>query len=275
MRHGSMVLLTFIMLAVIASHAAPAATGGSGTWVPAGSMETPRLGHTATLLDDGRVLVAGGNGSGGALLASAELYDPATGSWGATASMNVPRSGAAATLMPDGQVLVAGGNATTSATGHSSELYSGGQWRLTGSMSAERAGNTSTLMTNGEALVFGGGPLAAGASYDPSAGTWVNTNGFGSSPPELGQTETVLPTGEVMVVGGVDRYKGTGAVAHLYDPSTNRWQSSGSLNHARSQHTATRLYDGQILVTGGELKLVNSSGSAATTVLTSAELYTP
>jgi hypothetical protein len=77
-----------------------------------------------------------------------------------------------------------------------------------------------------------------------------------------------------MVVGGVDRYKSTDAVAHLYLPSTNRWQASGALHHARTQHTATLLPNGQVLVAGGALEL-DSNGVITTTVLASAELYTP
>jgi hypothetical protein len=237
-------------------------------------MSQARSHHAAVVLEDGRVLVAGGVGSTGAELASAELYDPATDTWTATGSMNVARAFAAATLLPDGEVLIAGGNELTSATGHSAELYSNGRWKLTGSMSSERSGDTAAALPDGEALVFGGGPLASGAYYVPSTGTWTNTFGFGASPPEQGQTETPLASGEVLVAGGVDRNKNTGAVSHLYDPSSNRWQASGALKQARSQHTATRLYNGQVLVTGGELVLSSSAG-ATTTVFASAELYTP
>ena len=75
------------------------------SWTATGSMRTPRGGHTATLLPDGKVLAAGGDG------ASAELYDPGSGSWTATGDMITQRNGATATLLPDGKVLVAGGTA--------------------------------------------------------------------------------------------------------------------------------------------------------------------
>jgi hypothetical protein len=228
----------------------------------------------AVALEDGQVLVAGGIGSAGAELASSELYNPTTDSWTATGSMTFARAFVAATLLPNGEVLVAGGNEITSAAGHSAEVYSGGQWRLTGAMNWERAGDTATLLSNGEALVFGGGPLAGGEHYEPSAGRWVSTYGFGAAPPEQGQTETLLGTGDVLIAGGVDRYHGTGDVAHLYDPSSNRWAPTGSMNQARSQHTATRLYNGQVLVTGGELTISSASG-VTSTVFASAELYMP
>ena len=94
----------------------------SGTWTPTGSMIEARMGHTATLLQDGTVLVAGG--SLGGALASAELYHPDTGTWTATASMINPRAGTA-TLLPDGRVLVTGGPRVGGTRG-SAELYDPG-----------------------------------------------------------------------------------------------------------------------------------------------------
>ncbi len=248
----------------------------TGRWFATGSMTQGRSHHAAVTLDDGQVLVAGGLDSAGNRLAGAELYNPATDTWTATANMNVARAFAAATLMPDGDVLIAGGNANTSAAGHSAELYSKGQWRLTATMSYERNGDTATLLPNGAALVFGGGPLSGGdgACYVPSTGSWVSTNGFATAPPVQGQTQTMLGTGEVMVVGGVDRYQDTSPIAFLYEPHSNRWQTSGAMKQARSQHAATRLDNGQVLVSGGEL-VIDSNGVVTTTVFASAELYTP
>src|SRR6266446_5765616 len=88
---------------------APAQT--TGTWEATGRMATVRIAHTATLLPNGQVLVAGGNGSIGTL-ASAELYDPASGLWRETGSMATARYSHTATLLPNGQVLVAGGAST-------------------------------------------------------------------------------------------------------------------------------------------------------------------
>ncbi len=240
----------------------------SGQWFATGSMAEARSHHAAALLGDGEVLVAGGVGSSGAELASTEIYNPATDTWRAAGNMNVPRAFAAATLLPVGAVLIAGGNEITSAAGHSAEVWSKGQWRLTGSMESERSGDTATLLPNGETLVFGGGPLAGGEYYNQGPGTWANTDGFGVAPPVQGQTETLLATGEVLVAGGVNRYKGINTLGHLYDPSTNRWQSSGAMNQARTQHTATRLYNGQVLVTGGE-------PAFSSTALAASELYNP
>ena len=78
-------------------------------WEYTGSLNTARYSQTATLLPDGKVLVAGGDADFYVALASAELYDPATGNWTVTGSLNTARSYHTATLLHDGRVLVAGG----------------------------------------------------------------------------------------------------------------------------------------------------------------------
>ena len=78
-------------------------------WSETGSLTTARYAHTATLLPDGRVLVAGGETAGGSSLSSAEVYNPTTGNWVVTGSMAVSRIAHTATLLPNGRVLVVGG----------------------------------------------------------------------------------------------------------------------------------------------------------------------
>ena len=111
--------------------------------------------HTATLLPNGKVLVAGGYNSG--YLTSAELYDPASGSWSATGSLNTARQAHTATLLPNGKVLVAGGD---NGSGYltSAELYdpASGSWSATGSLNTARYFHTATLLPNGKVLVAGG-----------------------------------------------------------------------------------------------------------------------
>src|SRR5690348_2106594 len=98
--------VTIVLLLVLVFGSASSAS--AQTWVPTGSMTIARLGHTATLLNNGKVLIAGGQNASG-ILASAEIYDPATGTFTATGSMTVARSAHTATLLSNGQVLIAGG----------------------------------------------------------------------------------------------------------------------------------------------------------------------
>jgi hypothetical protein len=121
-----------------------------------GSLRTARLSHTATLLPNGKVLVAGGTDLFGAF-ASAELYDPARGIWTATGSLVTGRSGHTATLLPNGKVLVAGGTDLNIGALASAELYdpASGTWTATGSLGTARYYHTATLLPNGKVLVVG------------------------------------------------------------------------------------------------------------------------
>jgi N-acetylneuraminic acid mutarotase len=156
------------------------ALAGSGGFNNTGSMNAARVDHTATLLTNGEVLIAGGNNNTDGYLASAELYNPATGKWTVTGSMTVARDGHEAVLLQNGQVLVAGGYNPTACCGApplaSAELYnpSTGTWTATGSMSTGRIDFTLTLLSNGEVLAAGGfnnGALSNAELYNPATGT--------------------------------------------------------------------------------------------------------
>src|SRR5262249_25578657 len=116
--------------------------------------------HTATLLPNGKVLVAGGEwqdpDSGTKSLSSADLYDPATGIWSGTGSLGTARAYHTATLLPNGKVLVVGGyDSYVFDPLASAELYdpATGAWSPTGSLAAARYSHTATLLANGKVLV--------------------------------------------------------------------------------------------------------------------------
>ena len=176
----ALVLVGLLGIGLIASTAVPA-VGSSNTWTPTGSMTNARTHHTATLLANGEVLVAGGGNT--TILPSAELYNQTTGKWTATGSMTTARTDHTATLLANGEVLVAGGLSNggsqigTSFT-RTAELYnpSTGQWTTTGGMTKPRATHTATLLDDGSVLVTGafckvGSRLSSTRTTPPSSTT--------------------------------------------------------------------------------------------------------
>ncbi|WP_224366226.1 kelch repeat-containing protein [Hyalangium versicolor] len=217
----------------------------TGTWSPTGSMITAREEYTATMLTSGKVLVAGGWGSG--YLNSAELYDPATGTWKKTGPLHTARGYHTATLLPSGKVLVAGGYDFFGAGYfNSAEVYdpATGAWRTTGAMNTARAHHTATLLPSGKVLVAGGSndhSLASAELYDPATETWSLAGTMASA--RLDHTATLLPSGKVLVAGFSE--------SELYDPLTESWSPAGSLVAARRNHRAETLPSGCVLLTGG------------------------
>ncbi len=290
------------------------------TFTPTGEMTVARYGHTATLLPDGRVFIAGGyDGYDGTepipQLASAEIYDPSTGTFTATGGMTTARGWHAATLLNSGKVLIAGGGIPGLDLA-SAELYdpSAGTFTPTGNMTIGRFEPLAVLLINGRVLIVPGDDEGVSSAdlYDPDAGTfrptgWVSaavtattanllTNGnvvvslaeggcLGGAGAQLYDTttEAFTPTGS-LVEGECDQIGTslsdgtvliTGAyveTAQLYDPASNMLTPAGDMLTARSLHAATLLTDGTVLVSGG----VSAPGwCCISDVLASAEIYTP
>ncbi|ABF42231.1 Ig-like, group 2 [Candidatus Koribacter versatilis Ellin345] len=331
---------------------------GAPSFVPVGSLHDARQNHAATLLQDGTVLVTGGqgssNGSGFPLLRSAELYDPVATSFTLTGVMNQTREFHTATLLSNGKVLIAGGQ--TQGTGlymltATAELYdpSTSTFTPTGKLNHPRAFHTATLLSNGQVLIAGGedenGPSTSAELYDPASGSFTPTNGNMTNPgggaavalndgtvlfiedasatgvnlevfdPATGMfTATIangfagdtavllssgnvlnyglsiydgesdvdipsaqvcnagtkvfsavgdlsvartsspgtrLSNGKVVVIGGFSQQAGAIGDAEVYDPTSQTFLGAGSLNTPRWLHTATLLNDGTVLITGG------------------------
>lgn len=199
-------------------------------WSPVAPMHQARWAHSATALADGRVLVAGGRSTPAMaepeeVLASAELYDPATNGWTPAAPLQVPRAVHAAALLPSGEVIVAGGHPQDPTDLHAAtptaELYDPktNGWTLTGSMKAAREEGGFTLLGDGTLLMAGGGQQSSAEIYSPTTRTWALTGGMSAIHDDA--QLTVLQTGEVLIQGGFqftkDGYRNT-AVAELFHP---------------------------------------------------------
>jgi hypothetical protein len=241
---------------------------GTGAFTSTADMSVPRFGHTATLLGNGKVLVAGGDDIVSTVYTTAELYDPATGRFASTANnMTFARSGHTATLLANGTVLLAGGAGTSSSAGpRTAELFdpATGKFTVTGTMSASRFFHTATLLSDGRVLLTGGDSSGLAAEiYAPATGTFSPTGSMHVA--RTAHTATLLTSGKVLVLGGASTNGATASV-ELFDPVTGVFALAGNMLSAREDHAATKLADGSVLVTGGR---------DGTTALSSGELFDP
>ncbi|RYZ42880.1 MAG: HYR domain-containing protein [Myxococcaceae bacterium] len=245
----------------------------SGSWSATGNMAQTRGLPTVTLLNSGQVLVAGGTGTGGARLTSAELYDPATNTFLPTGAMTLGRGAHVATLLKDGRVLaVSGFNQAGEVPG--ADLYdpATGTWSAAAAPLVPRHYATSTLLPDGRVLLAGGfasgGVTPQSEIYDPAANTWTATASLAFA--RSGHSATLLPDGRVLVTGGSSS---TGAapqvVSEAYDPATGIWSAAGSMIIGRENHTATLLPTGKVLVAGGY------TSAPSLTFYAETELYDP
>ena len=240
-----------------------------GTWTATAGMTAARLGHIATLLANGTVLIVGGDAVGN----SAEIYDPAAATWTPTASANVGFFPYASALLPNGKVLVTGGGAGGSAT---SEIFdpSTGTWAATGT---NDGGQTATLLANGTVLVSGFGTGNSTEIYDPATDTWTLTGAMTTTRFEY--ATTLLANGTVLAAGGTDFGNGgiwtvspAGATAEIYDPASGTWAPTGNLKTSRVAPSAALLADGTVLVAGGIGAGTFGSGDNS---VADAEIYYP
>ena len=253
--------LLFVLIGILA-FARGANAQIRGMFVPTGDMTMARAGHSATLLLDGTVLIAGGDGPAALGVPvpagrTAELYDPATGAFAPTGNMIEPRYSHTATLLPNGKVLIVGGSKDTTA-----ELYdpSTREFSLTGPMGAQQQWVMATLLGNGKVLVAGD---VDAELYDPATASFVRAAPYGAS--SRGSTATLLADGRVLFVGDDP--------AQLYDSVSNSFSITGSLASAGlpgvDQQTATLLNNGKVLITGG------TNDKVARWWVAAAELYDP
>ena len=243
-------------------------------WTLTGSLKTARKDHTATLLPDGKVLVAGGGSPDlrhSIPIGSAEIYDPATGLWNGTGRLQTVRMHHKAALLSNGKVLVVGGAGHQGASKTlcnllTCELYDPafGKWIRTASHSLHCSIETATLLQDGNVLLtytqsYSGGmsPPSESGLYDPIAGKEKNTGRLVES--VAFQTATLLSNGNVFVAGGVSLKSKPELVenaiaAEIYDVSSGKWRKFDYTTTGRYGHTLTLLPDDHVLVVGGHYK---------------------
>ena len=259
----------------------------TGKFSATGSMNIPRFGATAVLLDSGKVLVYGGGET--CYYCQGEIYDPATGTWSLTGSDLFRLDGfyQTGTLLDDGTVLTSGGWALQDiGVSIDADRYDpiAGEFSLLGELSTQRYSSTATLLRDGRVLIAGGdnwsdgggGPLANVDIYDPE----TKTVGQGPSmtTPRAYHTATLLKNGKVFIAGGSIEVSYGSGLAHgtteIFDPATNTFSSAGVMTDARVSHTATLLPNGQVLIAGGGNTFVDVTNPPFDAI-PYAELYNP
>jgi hypothetical protein len=245
----------------------------AGTVTPATPMLEARSGQTATLLPDGKVLIAGGMRRNQDFYKSAELYDPTTGKFQPTGEMTERRVGHIAVLLRSGKVLIAGGWVGHGTT-DSAELYdpATGRFSAIAKLTARRGRPCATMLANGDVLITGGddhdgpdGHLASAEVFRAAPLSFQTTIAMHHA--RVAHTATLLNDGKVLIAGG--KGESLTATAELYDPKTGTFSETGSLVTARYKHTAGLLPDGRVLIAGGSDDR-DWSGN-----LNSAEVYDP
>jgi hypothetical protein len=253
------------------------------SWSAAGSLLQPRSYHTATLLNDGKVLVAGGFDAGGASSATAESYDPGTGNFTSVGNLPSKSAGHTATLLScscasNGKVLlVGGGNASAGLYDPSTRA-----WTATGGNAGNRSFHTATTLSNGKVLLVGGADgsgkaLGSSVIFDPASGSFANGPSLGVARER--HVAIRLGDGRVLVAGGraklgdydADDGQDVFASAEIYNPVTGTFTAAGNMVAGRFGASAVLLADGRVLVAGGSGDVTPAGASA----LASAEIYTP
>jgi N-acetylneuraminic acid mutarotase len=232
--------------------------------LPTNAFITPRVNAGASLLDDGSILMFGGQNTAQQWLSSSEAYSLSTNSWTSTGAMtSVHGSGSASVKLQDGRILVAGGMPLTNSAISNCEVYSptSHQWSNLASMTTSRGRHNLILLPDGRVMAIGGrsfpGNIATTLSsaeiYDSVQNTWTLTGSLNVG--RYNAAAILLPDGRVLVAGGVSA-SGSTLSSEVWIPSTGLWQKVGNLGSLRSSGLAlTTPMGGAALFAGGNSKV--------------------
>jgi hypothetical protein len=252
---------------------------GTFTLLPS-TLNTARVGHTATLLSNGQVLLVGGYDPSSGIISDSELYDPIAQVFIDLGDTNSPRFHHTATLLQNGQVLITGGETDPTPSGayNTSEIFNPQTWvfsPLSVTMISAREGHAATLLNDGTVLITGGdlpstGSLNTAEIYNSSSNTFTAISAAMTSP-RIFHDSVLLNGGQVLLSGGENDSSGGSSTAlntaELYNPTTQTFTATtGNMTSVREHQTATLLNDGTVLEDGG------TDGSH---VFNTAEIYTP
>jgi hypothetical protein len=242
----------FLLLVLLAL---PTVDSQAQSFVPTGNMMMPRLGHSATLLQDGRVLVAGGynpiDGFEGRpaqnypphATSAAEIYNPATGTFSETGAMTVARAWHVAVLLQDGRVLLVGIDYWQCVCIPTADLYdpATGKFTSAGHMSVAQWVDSAILLKNGKVLVSGADTTEV---FDPATGAFtpLNSGGITAGPHDYGVRMSLLSDGQVLLASRLG--------LSLYDPASDGFRQLPISWHIEGT-TATPLLDGSVFLAGG------------------------
>ncbi len=215
-------------------------------------MASKRVGHTATLLNDGTVLVTGGE-TGAGVTASAELINTTVTASFFLAGMNFARASHAAVLLSSGKVLVTGGSDSVGHTWKQAELYdpAGHKWLPAGNMAAPRVTLSLRLLPDGSAIAIGGDRNGTSEKYSPSSNTWSGTAQMMSL--RYNSPSATLDDGRILVAGGLVNANPI-ISAEIFNPSTSAWSGVSNMRLARASFSLTSTPIG-VLAAGSYSKL--------------------
>jgi hypothetical protein len=226
---------------------------------PFGAMREERASHTATLLPDGRVLIAGGfrkiSGRDDEIYtSSAELFDPQTKKFSSTGEMAYARGGHTATLLRGGGLVLIAGGWNLMGVISSAELYEPASEKFTtiGSMTMRRGGCTATLLNDGRVLICGGTGRDVTASaelFDPARKSFTATGPM--TVPRYSHAAILIPGGRVLITGGLTRRDVVLSSCELYDPDAGTFTLVGDMAEPRCKQAAVGLSRGEVLILGG------------------------